>query len=48
MKNIPLPFAALILCLFALTAFAGQSKENDIDVNYDESKVPKYDLPPFS
>ena len=47
MKNISLPFAVLIPCLFALTAFAGQSKENDIDVNYDESNVPKYDLPPL-
>ena len=47
MKSISLPFAALISCLFALTAFAGQSKEKDIDVNYDESKVPKYDLPPL-
>jgi len=47
MRSISLPVAALILCFFALTAFAGQSKENDIDVNYDESKVPKYELPPL-
>jgi hypothetical protein len=32
---------------FAGTAGAAQSKELDSDVNYDESKVPRYDLPPI-
>lgn len=32
--------------LFSITlAFTRQNKESDIDVIYDESKVPKYDLP---
>ena len=36
-------FSAII---FSITlAFAQEKKELDIDVNYDESKVPKYDLP---
>jgi len=42
MKNTIL-FCAI---LFSITlAFARQNKESDIDVIYDESKVPKYDLP---
>jgi len=47
MQHTTLLFAVPILCGLAFTAGAGQSKENDIDVNYDESKVPRYDLPPL-
>ena len=47
MQNVAVPFVVLILCGFALTAGAVQSKELDSDVNYDEGKVPRYDLPPL-
>ena len=38
----------LLLCLFSLvTAPAREAKERDKDLNYDEDKVPHYDLPPL-
>lgn len=47
MQYIGISCAVLVLCGFAFTAGAGQSKEQDIDVNYDEARVPRYDLPPL-
>jgi hypothetical protein len=47
MRHVLIPLALVVLCGFALTAGAVQSKELDSDVNYDESKVPRYDLPPL-
>jgi len=47
MQNRAIVLAVLILCGFAGTANAVQLKELDSDVNYDESKVPHYDLPPL-
>ena len=35
----------VILGIQALQALAGNAKEDDLDVNYDESKVPAYTLP---
>ncbi len=47
MSRIIIPFIALALCLaLALPGFS-QRKEDDSDVNYDESRVPNYDLPPL-
>lgn len=47
MSRIIIPFTALALCLaLALPGFS-QRKEDDSDVNYDESRVPNYDLPPL-
>ncbi|MHC4497313.1 MAG: hypothetical protein ACYSYM_15985 [Planctomycetota bacterium] len=42
----------LVVCLAVLLlsgniALSREPKENDSDVNYDESKVPHYDLPPL-
>ncbi|HUW61065.1 MAG TPA: acetylxylan esterase [Candidatus Bathyarchaeia archaeon] len=47
MQKVTIPFTVLILCGLASMAGAGQSKELDSDVNYDEGKVPRYDLPPL-
>ena len=47
MKQLTFAAAFLIVCLFSFATFAGQSKENDIDVNYDEDMVSKYELPPL-
>ncbi len=47
MQNTIILLVVAGLCGVSLVANAGQSKENDIDVNYDESKVPRYDLPPL-
>ena len=39
---------ALLLCLLTLvTAPAREAKERDKDLNYDEDKLPRYDLPPL-
>jgi hypothetical protein len=47
MSSIIIRFTALALCLaLALPGFS-QRKEDDSDVNYDESRVPNYDLPPL-
>jgi len=45
MQHVSILFAVLVLCGFVGTAGAVQLKELDSDVNYDESKVPHYDLP---
>jgi hypothetical protein len=47
MRKAMIPFAVLALCLFASKAHSGQSKENDVDTNYDEGRVTGYELPPL-
>ncbi len=47
MKQSTFAVAFLIMCFFSLSVSAGQSKENDLDVNYDEGMVGKYELPPL-
>ena len=47
MQRTVLLLAVVILCGLAGAAGAVQLKELDSDVNYDESNVPHYDLPPL-
>lgn len=37
----------LLTLLIVVPGFAREKKENDADVNYDEARIPKYDLPPL-
>lgn len=47
MRHTAILVAVLMLCGFAGRAIAVEAKELDSDVNYDEDKVPHYDLPPL-
>lgn len=47
MKSTGMLLVILLMNCLMLAAGAVQSKELDSDVNYDESKVPSYDLPPL-
>ena len=39
--------SALLTLLIVVPGFAREKKEYDADVNYDEARIPKYDLPPL-
>jgi hypothetical protein len=47
MRGFCLSLITSIGCVLAITAAAEQLKERDKDVNYEEAKVPAYDLPPL-
>ncbi len=47
MRQLTFAAAVLTLCLAPCAAPAGPSKENDLDINYDEDKAGKYELPPL-
>jgi hypothetical protein len=47
MKKAVIGLAILGLLFLALPALAGQPKEDDVDMNYDEGRVIGYELPPL-
>ena len=47
MSNRLVTFVAVTACLTVAFPVAGQRKEDDGNVNYDEARVPDYELPPL-